>query len=157
MFRLVSTWSLPTTAEHAWEVISDVERWPGWWPGIAVAQVVRAPGRDGMGQRTHLVVRSPLGYALRFGVEITAARAPSSASARVVGDLIGEGSWEVSPAEGGCVATIRWFVTPSRAPMRWWAQWLRRPLTWAHAFVMARGERELVSLLRMEAAPEFDR
>ena len=148
MFRLASTWSLPTTAEHAWEVISDVERWPQWWPGMARTVVVQQPGRDGLGQRTYVVVRSPLGYALRFGVEITAARAPSSATARVVGGLVGEGSWSVTSTASGCEATIRWFVMPARGPLRWWSRPLRRPLTWAHGWVMSRGERALVEVLR---------
>lgn len=148
MFRLVSTWSLPTTPERAWDVIADVERWPAWWPGIAAATVVRPPGRDGLGQRTHLVVRSPLGYALRFGVEITSARAPSSASARVVGDLVGEGSWSVVPTASGCTATIRWDVTPNRWPLSVLAAPLTAPLTWAHAWVMARGQHALVSVLQ---------
>lgn len=147
MFRLVSTWSLPTTPERAWAVIADVERWPAWWPGIARTQVVRAPGRDGLGQRTYLEVRSPLGYGLRFGVEITAASAPSSASARVVGGLVGEGSWSVEPRVAGCEATIRWYVMPARGPLRWLSGPLRRPLTWAHSWVMARGERALIEEL----------
>jgi hypothetical protein len=147
MYRLTSTWHLPAAPEPVWSAVEQVENWPRWWPGMEATTVVRRPGPDGLGQRVHLVVRSPLGYRLRFGVEVVAAAAPRYAGARVVGDLVGSGSWRVEPAGEGCVATIRWDVTPARGLLRALGPAVATPASWAHAAVMRAGERGLVTHL----------
>lgn len=143
VFRLVSTWRLDAPAQSVWDAVERVEEWPRWWRGMAATTVVRPPDAQGLGQRTYVVVRSPLGYRLAFGVEIVAARAPYVARARVVGDLVGSGEWSVARDQAGCVATIRWDVEPARGPLRVLTAPLAGPLVWAHAVVMRRGERGL--------------
>ncbi|WP_420113444.1 SRPBCC family protein [Pseudactinotalea sp.] len=145
MYRLSSTWHLPASPEQVWAAVERVEGWPRWWVGMLAATTVRQAGPDGLGQRVHLVVGSPLGHRLGFGVEIVEADPPHRASARVVGDLRGRGAWSVAPAISGCVATILWHVTPARPLLR--SPLLRRPATWAHGRVMAAGERGLVTHL----------
>ena len=147
MLRLRSTWRLPAPAERVWEVLERVEDWPRWWPGMDAATVVREGGTATVGERVHLVVRSPIGYRLRFGVEIVAAEPPRRATARVVGDLVGTGEWRVEPAAAGCAATIRWHVVPVRPAMRTALRVLAWPLVWAHGRVMQRGETALRALL----------
>lgn len=147
MFRLVSTWRLPASAEGVWDAVEHVEDWPSWWPAISTAIVVRPAGPGGLGQRIYLVVRSPWGYRLRFGVEIVRSDAPRSVHARVVGDLVGDGEWSVVPTADGCTATIRWHVAPTREPLRSLADSAARPLVWAHAHVMRSGERRLLARL----------
>lgn len=147
MYRLVSTWHLPAAPEPVWGAVEQVAAWPHWWPGMETTAVVRQAGPGGLGQRVHLVVRSPLGYRLRFGVEIVAAAPPRFARARVVGDLLGSGSWSVSPADEGCVATIRWEVAPARGVLHALGPLAAIPARWAHARVMREGERGLVTHL----------
>lgn len=135
-----------------WHEIADVQHWPSWWRGISATTVVRKPGLDGLGQRTFVVVRSPLGYRLAFGVEIVEADAPHLARARVVGDLVGTGEWSVLPDGGGSRATIRWDVSPEREPLRTLATPFAAPLTWAHAWVMANGEASLAERIKARSA-----
>jgi len=145
MYRLTSTWRLPAAPETVWDAVERVADWPRWWPGMAATTVVRPPGPGGQGERIHVVVRSPLGYRLAFGVEILEADPPRHARARVVGDLLGEGSWTVTRDETGCVATIRWHVAPSRGLLRVLGRAVAGPAAWAHARVMNAGERGLVT------------
>lgn len=143
MFSLVSAWRIEATAAQVWSVMSDVESWPAWWPGIARAQVIR-PGDDGgAGQRVHLSVRSPWGYGLRFTVETLLTRPPYLATARVVGDLSGTGRWRIWSSEGFALARIDWNVNVQRPWLALAARPLARPLVWAHGRVMASGERAL--------------
>lgn len=145
MYRFVSTWHLPVAPDRVWDAVDQVGAWPEWWAGMRAATAIRGAGPDGAGRRVHLVVGSPLGHRLAFGVEIVEADPPRYARARVVGDLVGEGAWSVEAAGSGCVATIRWHVTPARAPLRWPV--MRLPAAWAHQRVMAAGERGLVTSL----------
>ncbi|WP_162458333.1 SRPBCC family protein [Pseudactinotalea terrae] len=147
MYRLTTTWHLPAAPEPVWGAVEQVAAWPHWWPGIDAAAMVRHAGSDGLGQRVHLVVRSPFGYRLRFGVEIVAAAPPRYARARVVGDLVGLGSWRVDPAADGCIATIRWEVTPARGLLHALGPLVGAPARWAHARVMHEGQRGLVTHL----------
>lgn len=147
MFRLVSTWDLPVAPDRAWQVIADVADWPTWWPGMSSTAVVRPGGRDAVGQRTAIVVRSPLAFRLRFGVEIIEASAPIFARARVVGDLVGSGTWEIGPTAHGSRATITWHVSPDREPLRSLARPLAGPLSWSHAHVMTGGHAGLMGRL----------
>lgn len=147
MYRLTSTWHLPAAPGKVWDAVEQVADWPNWWPGMAATTVVRPPGPDGLGERIHVVVRSPLGYRLAFGVEILEAAPPRHARARVVGDLVGEGSWAVEGEGSGCVATIRWHVAPARGLLRLLGPAITVPATWAHARVMHAGKRGLVTHL----------
>lgn len=142
-FRFVTTWTLRTAPQDAWDVVSDVGSWAHWWPGISSSEVVRPGDESGVGLRTALAVRSPLGYTLRFGVEVTEARRPHAVRARVVGDLRGSGRIEATPASATTLLTITWEVASRRRAIR-----LLRPLApWAHGFVMDAGERRLDDLL----------
>lgn len=143
MFHFVSTWQLPATGEHIWQVLSDFERWPAWWPGISGATVLHPGGTDGLGTRGRLEVRSPLGYSMRFDIEIVEVRRPHESGMRVTGDLQGTGSWEVTPTDTGSRARIGWDVGLTRRGMQLIAARIPGPVVWAHDWVMAAGERGL--------------
>lgn len=151
-YRLTSTWHVPAAAETVWGTLWDVEGWPGWWPQFATARLVREGDDGGVGRRTHLVVRSPLGYQLSFGVEVTAISAPRLVVARVVGQLSGTGSWVLTEGPGGVRTDITWDVA-----VRGWMHALSPVAApvfrWAHGAVMAAGERGLTRLI---AAPGSD-
>lgn len=135
-FHLVSVWTVPTTAELTWPVLTDVARWPAWWPGIASAQVVRPGSVEGLGRRAELVVRSVLGYRLTLQVELTGAEAPYRSSLTVAGDLRGTGTWAAQDQRNGTRMTIVWCVVTDRSLLR-----LLRPVArWAHDRTMVAGE-----------------
>lgn len=147
-FTFTSHWSVPATGDAVWSVLSDASAWPGWWPGIRDAVVIRSGAADGLGRRTALSVGSPVGYTLRFGVELTEVDRGRFAAARVVGDLRGRGSWSLTERAGSTHMQIVWAVSSDR--------WLVRALSpvagWAHGRVMADGERSLRQVVRRSAA-----
>lgn len=142
-FRFVSTWTTTAPPAQVWDRLADAGSWSRWWPGVRASEVIRRGDAAGVGERIALAVRSPLGLTLRFGVEILDARPPHTARARVVGDLRGRGSWTAQETGEGTRMTILWEVSSH-------LRWIRasRPVAgWAHAIVMAAGERRLRATL----------
>ncbi len=135
-FHFVSSWRVAAPPAAVWEVLADVDGWPRWWPGIESARIQE--GAAGTGARTAIVVvRSPLGYRLRFTLESTRSEAPHRSTFTVTGDLRGRGFWAVRPdAEAGVTPMrIGWCVVSDRRLVR-----LLAPLApWAHQRIMAAG------------------
>lgn len=148
VFHFVSVWRLPASPQQVWQVMADVEEWPTWWPGITAVTLDNAGDADGLGRRGRVVVRSPLGHALRFEVDVVATRRPHEATARVTGELEGSGSWTVEATDHGSTVTIGWDVDLLRPGLRLLARPLAWPMGLAHRRVMAAGERALAERLR---------
>lgn len=143
-FHFVSDWSAAAPPAAVWEVLADVDGWPQWWPGIESA---RTQDREAAAapRRAIVVVLSPLGYRLRFTLELTRSEAPHRAAFTVTGDLRGRGFWAVRPDAGAGVTPMRigWCVVSDRRLVRLWA-----PLApWAHRRIMDAGGTGLASRL----------
>jgi hypothetical protein len=164
MFTLRSVWRPAAPVAQVWSVLADPRfTWPDWWPGLTAAETGPVVGPDGLaapGTWARLRVRSPLGYALRFRLELRQTTAPSSgmpgrALLDVAGDLEGSAEVAVSSPTGdsptGDSSTevqLLWQVSPVPAWFRAAARIGPGPLAWAHAHVMRAGERGLAERLR---------
>jgi len=170
VFTLKSVWRPAAPVARVWSVLADPRfTWPDWWPGLTAAATRPVVGPDGLaaaGTWADLRVRSPLGYSLRFRLDLRQTTAPSDgepgrALLDVSGDL--EGSAEVAVRAGspggsasstgaayGPSSEVRllWQVSPVPAWFRIAARIGPTPLAWAHAHVMRAGERGLAERLR---------
>ncbi|GAB3810483.1 hypothetical protein GCM10028820_00010 [Tessaracoccus terricola] len=123
-------------SEQAWSALTDVERWPAWWQGMAVESMQVGGHPDGVGNRAALLVRSPAGLRLRFTVELTAVEPLRRLAFTAEGDLRGDGEWAFAPDGDGTRMDVTWCVVSRRWPIR-----VGRPLAaWAHHRIMERGE-----------------
>ena len=130
-FHLETTWWVAAERRRVWDVLSDVSSWQGWWPGIACSRQ--------SGEHAQLVVRSPLGYRLRFTVDLLESDPPDEARFDVADDLRGTGHFTGMPDSGGTRVRIMWCVVTRRRLVG-----LLRPVArWAHAAVMRAGEQGL--------------
>lgn len=80
MFVLESVWRPAAPVARVWPVLADPGfTWPDWWPGLTALATHTVVGSDGLaapGAWARLRVRSPLGYALRFRLDLVEAREP---------------------------------------------------------------------------------
>lgn len=143
-FHFDNLWRVNASPAAVWQVLTRVEAWPQWWPGLPVAE----PADDTVapGSRAHLLVTSPIGLSLDFDIELRDIRTERFAGFTATGDLRGVGEWSLS--RNGPITTIEstWCVTTTRRSIR-----LLRPLAARlHDSVMRAGERGLAAHLAQE-------
>ena len=168
VFTLESAWRPPAPVARVWPVLADPRfTWPDWWPGLTASTTHSVVGPDGLaapGTWARLRVRSPLGYALRFRLDLAQTTAPSDgepglARLDVSGDLAGKAEVTVSGVSAGSAGKnsagesttevrLVWQVSPVPAWFRAASSIAPGPLAWAHARVMRAGERGLAARLR---------
>lgn len=140
-FHFENTWRVDASPTQVWSVLSDVDSWPQWWPGLPVA--VPVDDRIVPGSRADIQVESPIGVTLSFGIELQDTGPPRFVSFSATGDLRGTGVWSLE--QMGPITTISsvWCVTTSRLSIRM----LRPVATWMHSRVMRAGHRGLARRL----------
>ena len=168
MFVLESVWRPSAPAARVWSVLADPRfTWPDWWPGLTAAATHPVVGPDGLaapGAWARLQVRSPLGYALRFRLDLMRTTTPSDgepgrAGLDVSGELEGRAEVTVSGVSTGTTTAssttgsstevlLVWRVSPVPTWFRLTSRVAPAPLTWAHARVMRTGEQGLAARLR---------
>lgn len=146
-YRFLTTWLLAAPREQVWQVVSDVEQWPLWWPGVREARELTSPDIDGLGRRVRMRFRSRLGYSLSFTGDVVTSRPPELGEVTVDGQLRGRGRWELTRTGAGTRLDWTWEVTPEVRWMRALSPYARPLFVWAHADLMRRGRRGLARRL----------
>lgn len=144
-FHFDERWIVDAGIESVWAVLERVDQWPEWWPGLTAAERVGV-GHDEAadisvtpGSRARLLVRAPIGWSLRFSIEVDEVDAPHLIRFQSDGDLRGEGLWTLTASEGVTAIDAMWCVATTRTIIR-----AMRPLSGLmHGAVMSAGERGL--------------
>lgn len=140
-FHFENQWRVNASVADVWSVLSDIESWPQWWPGLPVA--VPVDEGTASGSRADIQVNSPIGVTMSFGIELQDTDPPNFVKFFASGDLRGIGEWTLE--QMGPITTISsvWCVTTRRMPIR-----LLRPVAKRmHSHVMSAGRRGLVRRL----------
>ncbi|MGO1907686.1 MAG: SRPBCC family protein [Brevibacterium linens] len=156
-FHFDDRWIVDAGIESVWAILERVDEWTGWWPGLTAAEKVGAAQADVdaadlpviPGSRARLLVHAPIGWSLRFSIEVDEVDAPHLIRFRANGDLRGEGRWALTAFDGVTTIDSLWCVTTSRTIIR-----AMRPLSGLmHGAVMRAGERGLRSRLADRSGP----
>jgi uncharacterized protein YndB with AHSA1/START domain len=148
-FRFLTRWRFEAPIERVWSVITDVERYPQWWPGVRKAVVVGADKSLRVGQVAAVAVRGSLPYTLHFQTEVVEFAAPERLVLRSTGELVGGGEWRLTSRADGTDVTYRWEVAlakPGFGPVSR-LPGVRALLERNHDRVMAEGHANLCRLL----------
>jgi hypothetical protein len=150
-FVLISRWRMSCASQPIWELLTDLESWPRWWPQVSRVRLLhRAPVGEA-GTRAALTWRSPLGYGFTIDVLNTrrerAADGHCEIEGQSSGDLMGQGLWVLDPvpcsssstAAQQVDVTYRYEVELGKRWMRVSAPLLRLFFKWSHFAVMEAG------------------
>lgn len=149
-FVLISRWRIGCDANAVWDLLTQLEAWPQWWPQVIQARVVHQAPIGASGTRVILTWRTLLGYRLKIDVENTRRQRDADGhceiEGRSAGDLVGYGLWVIEPlprSAGSGPAevdvTYRYEVELNKGWMRLLAPLLRRLFAWNHFAVMRAG------------------
>ena len=133
-FLLTASWTVPAAPQRVAAVVTDLERYPEWWPQVrAVAKV----GPD----TARVLCRSTLPYTLDLVLDAVSRELPTVEVA-VSGDLDGRVRWTLLPEGEGTRMDFRQEVTARGALAV--ASYVARPLLiWNHHRMMVDCERGL--------------
>lgn len=92
-FHFENRWRVNARLADVWSVLSEIESWPQWWPGLPVA--VPADDEIVPGSRADIQVDSPIGVTLSFGIELQDTDPPNFVMFSAAGDLRGTGVWSL--------------------------------------------------------------
>ena len=137
---LISNWTLAAGSERVWSLLTAVDDWPGWWPHLRESRRLSIGDAAGVGEATHFVWRSGLGY--RLGITMTTVRVAHGREIEAVadGDVAGRGLWVLEPvATDRMRLTYRWEVALRRPWMRLLAPLLAPVFSRRHFAVMRAG------------------
>jgi uncharacterized protein YndB with AHSA1/START domain len=144
-YEYVSHWHLDVPPPLVWRALTEVERWPAWWPYVRRVQTLR-PGSedDGLGSVRRIAWGSRLPYGFTLDVECTQAQRHRLLRGAARGDLEGEGTWELEPGRGHTThVRYTWRLTLNTRWMRLVAPLMAPVFRWNHERVMAAGARGL--------------
>jgi uncharacterized protein YndB with AHSA1/START domain len=134
-FRFDRTWDFAVPPARLWAVLNRTDQYPAWWSWL------REFDTDGfsVGAEAHVVIQSPLPYALRCTIHVDEMRAPETIVTTVTGDLCGPARLEVRRGVEGSAARLVWSLTPGTPLLRNLARFGRPAMVWAHDRVVATG------------------
>lgn len=160
-FVLISRWRLACQPHEVWQLLTQLEHWPSWWPYVRRVRVLHHPAQGVAGTRAELAWGSALGYGIKLHVLTTrserGADGGGELEGKASGDLHGRGLWLVEPVSAQEVdVTYRWEVELHKPWMRRLTPLLRGAFAWNHFIVMRAGARGMAKRLGCEVSQLAD-
>lgn len=138
-YTYVTEWWLDAPPAAVWAALTDVERWPGWWPFVRRVQTLRRGDARGVGAVRRITWGSRLPYGFTLDVECTEADPERSLRGVARGDLQGVGWWQLRPEGTGTAVRYTWQLDVNARWMRWVAPLASPVFRWNHEGVMRAG------------------
>ena len=153
MYHFVTEWFFDAPVEEVWEVLSDFQSLPQWWPDYKKLEPQDPHRTAEVGAVYDVVVKGSLPYSLRFSLEITKLDPPFLNEHRAAGGLVGTGKWTLVPRDGGTEVKHFWDVGTTNPLLNFFARFsfAERMLAENHTAVMARGYEGLKARLAPQA------
>lgn len=152
-YCFVSRWKFDAPLEVIWVAIYDSERWPEWWPYVKLVYELQKGDECGIGSIREYLFSSPLGYKLRFRLQLEDRKDLQLLKGIVSGDLNGTGCWKFYRNGNYSVAECHWKVCTRLPWMNLFSLVLAPVFRLNHSLVMRAGERALRQ--RIEQANTF--
>lgn len=143
-YRFVTTWRIAAARDRVAAVLTDVQAYPRWWPGIE--EVVGHARGAGLGVG-RVTVRGRLPYRLHLSITGHEARRGRELVVDATGDLVGSGRWHLHEDAGVTTATYTWQVATTKPWMRLVEPVVRPLFVWNHHELMLRGADGLAAAL----------
>ena len=143
-YEIVSHWRVPGPIERVYELLSDGEALPRWWPQAYHRVREIAPGEaDGRGRVLEITTKGALPYELTWRLEILETTRPRLIRLRASGELVGFGEWQLSEAANEVTLAYTWRVRAEHPILRRLELLLKPIFALNHNWVMRKGEEGL--------------
>jgi uncharacterized protein YndB with AHSA1/START domain len=155
-YAFVTEWTFRASILDVWDLISDAEEWPRWWPGVEKVDLLEPGGADGLGSLRRFTWKSRLPYRLAFDMRTTRVERPRLLEGTASGELEGTGRWSLVQRQKSTVVRYEWRVRTTKPWMNLLAPMARPLFAWNHDVVMEWGREGLARELdRRPGSPLF--
>jgi hypothetical protein len=158
-YHLVSHWRVLGRVKDVYDVISDQEELPRWWPAAFLEVLeVEPAGEDGLGAVIRMETRGWLPYKLHWHLRVDERSPPNRLGFHVWGDFEGRGLWLLEEADGWTDVTFDWQVSVHKPLVRYLSGLVKPIFVSNHRWAMAKGEESLrLALARRNVHSEAER
>jgi uncharacterized protein YndB with AHSA1/START domain len=156
-FEYVTDWRFDAPIEAVWQALTDVERWPAWWPHVKEVRTLAAGDADDRGALRRIRWGSRLPYGFTLAVRTVEVEPLARLRGAATGDLAGTGLWELWRDGAGTRLRYTWNLAVHTAWMRLAAPLMAPVFRWNHEGVMRDGMRGLERHLARPARRDGDR
>ena len=146
-YEFVTIWHVEAPIESVWNEIYHSELWPTWWKGVESVVELRKGDEHGVGSLRRYTWKSKLPYRLTFEMETVRVEPPRLLEAMAVGELEGQGLWQLSNEGSVTVVRYDWKVQTTKRWMNLLAPIARPAFNWNHDIVMGWGAEGLAKRL----------
>jgi uncharacterized protein YndB with AHSA1/START domain len=129
-----------TSPNELWSVFERVDEYPQWWPWLRRFDADELAA----GEEWSCEVRPPLGYPVRFDLELIEVCSPHLVTARVGGDIAGRARLDVERSEVGSTIRLESSLWPSNALMRAISTFAEPVARRSHDWVLGTGLRQFL-------------
>jgi uncharacterized protein YndB with AHSA1/START domain len=151
-YELESRWRVPGKIDAVYDVLTDAEALPHWWPDAyyRVREVARGDAQ-GRGRIADIVTRGKLPYEISWRLELLEAEKPNRILVRASGELVGYGEWRLRQDGETVELDYTWHVRAEKPWMKRIEFLLKPVFALNHQWVMRRGEQGMVEELARRA------
>ncbi|MBW8878411.1 MAG: SRPBCC family protein [Acidobacteria bacterium] len=146
-YAFVTRWSFQAPVEAVWQLLSEPEDWPRWWPGVEKVELLERGSDGDVGTLRRFTWKSRLPYRLAFDMRTTLVDRPHRLEGRAEGELQGTGIWQLQADGDWTRVRYDWRVATTKAWMNLLAPLARPFFAWNHDIVMGWGAEGLARRL----------
>ena len=140
-YEIVSAWRVPGPIDRAYDVLSDSQALPRWWPQAYYrVREIAAGDEAGIGRVLDITTKGALPYRLTWRLEILEAERPRLIRLKASGELVGFGEWRLVEPDGEVKLTYTWRVRAEHPILRRLEFPLKPIFALNHNWVMRKGE-----------------
>jgi len=144
-YHFITHWRVEGSAQAVWDLISNPQDFPRWWPEVYLEVNELEPGEPGgVGRRFRLHTKGRLPYTLRWESRTVDTQPPRRLEIRATGDFEGRGVWTLEQNGGFVEVEFDWNLTAEKPLIRYLSFLLKPIFSANHRWAMAKGEEGLV-------------
>jgi uncharacterized protein YndB with AHSA1/START domain len=143
-YHMVSHWSVRATPEEVWEIITQPQEYPRWWPSAFTrALPIQTGDETGVARVTRVETRGFLPYLLHWHVVATELDRPRRLVNKVWGDFEGLGEWTLEQEGEYTHVTYDWRISVHMPLVQVLSPLLKPLFVMNHRWAMKKGEQSI--------------
>jgi len=152
-YEFITIWHVPAPLAEVWDLIYHSEQWPEWWRGVEKVEKLEDGDANHIGAVHRYTWKSKLPYRLVFDMKTTRIEPLSLIEGEALGELQGQGRWQLSTAREVTTVRYDWNVATTKPWMNFLSPIARPFFAWNHDVVMGWGGAGLAKRLGVSLIP----